>query len=151
MRSVILDTNLLLLLVVGETDRKMIGRHKRLRAYQEEDFDWVQNAVKVSKGLVFCPNIVTETSNLVRYAPTSDAALVAQALKVILEQFPEHYVPSQQAATRTEYTRLGVTDAVLLALAETHATLVTDDLDLALAAAYAGADVINYNHIRDHR
>ncbi len=151
MKSVILDTNLLLLLVVGETDRKMIGRHKRLTAYQDEDFVWVRRLISSSQGLLFCPNIVSETSNLIRYAPKSDAVAIAYVLKAMLEQFPEQYLPSQDATRRVEYDRLGITDAVLLVLAENNARLVTDDLDLALAAAYAEADVINYNHIRDNR
>jgi len=39
MRSVLLDTNLLLLLTVGMLDRKLIGKHKRTQEFTEEDFD----------------------------------------------------------------------------------------------------------------
>jgi hypothetical protein len=38
-QTLILDTNLLVLLVVGMTSRAYISRHKRLRAFLESDFD----------------------------------------------------------------------------------------------------------------
>jgi len=141
----------LLLLAVGETDPGMIGRHKRLQIYELADFKWIQGAVSASAGLLLCPNVVSETSNMVRYTNAADAARIAIVLKAIVEQFPENYLSSRVAVGSHVYHRLGVTDAVLLEIAEAGAVLITDDLDLALAAAYAGTDVINYNHIRDNR
>ncbi len=37
--SLIIDANLLVLFVVGATDRNLIARHKRLKAFSLEDFD----------------------------------------------------------------------------------------------------------------
>jgi hypothetical protein len=37
--GVVLDTNLLVLLVVGSVPRNYIGRHKRLSQYSEADFE----------------------------------------------------------------------------------------------------------------
>ena len=34
-----IDTNLLVLLVVGETDKALISKHRRTRAYRVEDYD----------------------------------------------------------------------------------------------------------------
>ena len=36
---VILDTNLLVLLIVGNTSKSLINSHKRLKDYSEDDFD----------------------------------------------------------------------------------------------------------------
>ncbi|MFD1253853.1 hypothetical protein DEVEQU_01683 [Devosia equisanguinis] len=150
-KPVILDTNLLLLLVVGETDKAMVDRHRRLQIYTLEDFVWVRQQVNASAGLILCPNIITETSNLIRYSSNRDAIAIAELFKIVVGQFDETYVPSTSAVQRQEHGRLGVTDSVLLILANSMAQLITDDLDLALAADRAGADVINYNHIRDNR
>ena len=34
-----IDANLLVLMVVGRTQRTLIGRHRRLREYSESDYD----------------------------------------------------------------------------------------------------------------
>jgi hypothetical protein len=52
---------------------------------------------------------------------------------------------------RTEYRRLGLADAALLCVADSGATILTDDVDLYLAAVRAGLKAINYNHIREMR
>lgn len=150
-RPVILDTNLLLLLVVGETDRSLIGKHRRLQAYEEVDFDWLRATLRAPRALLLCPNVVSETSNLVRYIYPAAAQRVAVTLAVLLQQTTETYIQSVLAAAESAYARLGVTDAVLIMLSRTDATLVTDDLDLALAAQRVGADVVNYTHVRAAR
>lgn len=51
--------------------------------------------------------------------------------------------------TDADYARLGLTDAVLLMLAERSAMLMSADLSLCLAAEQRGARAINYSHLRD--
>jgi hypothetical protein len=150
-KPVVLDTNLLLLLSVGETDRSLIGKHKRLQAYEQVDFDDLLDIVSRSGGLLLCPNVVSETSNFVRHIHQQAAIQISHTLKVIVERFSERFIESRQAVANAAYLRLGVTDAVLLTLASTDAVLVTDDLDLAVAADRSGADVINYSHVRQAR
>ena len=149
MPNLLIDTNLLLLLVVGSTDRSYVSRHKRLQAYSLEDYDKVMSIVSGYSGLVTCPNVWTETSNLVRYAPEPIRSRSSETLKTLIGRSTETYVESRRAATRREYSQLGLTDAVLLVLAESGSTLLTDDLDVYLAAGKAGHTAINYNHLRD--
>ncbi|MCS6759767.1 MAG: hypothetical protein MO852_13075 [Candidatus Devosia euplotis] len=149
--TVILDANLLLLLLVGETDRSLIAKHRRLQAYQEVDFDWLRTILRAPCELLLCPNMISDTSNLVRYIYPVAAERVAATLALLLQQSTEKYVQSVLAAEESAYARLGVTDAVLIMLSKTNATLVTEDLDLALAAERIGSDVVNYNYVRAAR
>lgn len=149
MPDLLIDTNLLLLLVVGSTDRSYVARHKRLQAYGLEDFDKLVALASGYSRLVTCPNVLSETSNLVRYAPPPVSTRAAETLKLLLGRFGEVYVESSRATSRDEYRRLGLTDAVLLELAASGSTLLTDDLILYLAAERAGHKAINYNHLRD--
>ena len=64
-RSIILDTNLLLLLVVGSTDRRYISAHKNL-AFEEEDSDILVGILSQTPSIILTPNTLTETSNLAR-------------------------------------------------------------------------------------
>lgn len=60
MVSVILDTNLLVLLVVGMTNRAFIGKHKRTRAYTEEDYDLLCLLLEQYQQIITTPSILTE-------------------------------------------------------------------------------------------
>ena len=62
--AVILDSNLLVLLVVGTTSRSYIGKHKRLRAYTDRDFVLLLEVLSAAQRIIVTPNTVTETSNL---------------------------------------------------------------------------------------
>lgn len=146
----ILDTNLLALLVVGLTDRKYISRHKRLQIFDETDFDIIAELVD-GRGCLLTPNVVSETSNLIRYVADPMRSQVAVILARLVNGYDEKFVPSKTAVAHKDYIRLGATDAVLLELAQTGATLITDDLALYLAAVHAGLDAVNYNHIREAR
>lgn len=150
--KILLDSNLALLLVVGLTDRSFVGRHKRLTVYSEEDFDHLVSILDQSSKIEFCPNVWSETSNLVRYAPMGIRAAVSRTLASLIETVTENYVESREASKRSEFSALGLTDSVLLYLAERGGTLLTADLDLYLAAQRAGyRTAVNFNHLREAR
>lgn len=65
-RPLLLDTNLLVLLAVGLADPEKITSHKRLQKYDPVDFENLTTLVESSAKLILCPNIATETSNLIR-------------------------------------------------------------------------------------
>jgi len=151
MPKVLVDTNLLLLLAVGITDRSYVARHRRLSAFDLKDFDTVYELVDSFAGIASCPNIWSETSNLIRYVSEPMSGQIATTLKSLVERSEEFYTESRQALRRREYHRLGVTDAVLLEMARTGHVLLTDDFPVYYAAANAGYQAINYNHIREER
>ncbi len=150
-RPIVIDANVCVLLVFGLTNPSYIARNKRLAAFDEIDFDIVNRIVSSHSGVIFTPNVVTETSNLVRYAAEPYRTEASKTLAVIVQASKESYIRSHIAVEVPEYHRLGVTDCVLLLLTRSNGTLLTTDLDLYLAAARAELPVINYNHIREAR
>ena len=65
--TVIIDTNLFGLLVVGTASRKYIGLHKRLNNFSEFHFDLLGLLLLNYDEVIFLPQIVAETSNLIGY------------------------------------------------------------------------------------
>jgi hypothetical protein len=65
-RDVSIDSNLLLLLIVGSTSRAYITKHQRLKAYTAEDFDKLASVIGCYDKIVLLPHTLTETSNLLR-------------------------------------------------------------------------------------
>ena len=64
MATVAVDTNLLLLLIVGSTRKDFICRHKRLKSYTERDFELIAQTLRNVDVIISTPNVMTEVSNL---------------------------------------------------------------------------------------
>ena len=65
-KSLLIDANLLVLLVVGVTDPKEIGKHKRARGYTLEDFNLLRAELENYQELWVTSQAVAECSNLIR-------------------------------------------------------------------------------------
>ena len=147
-RGVLVDTNILLLFVVGAFDRELIPRFKRTSHFAPEDYDLLARLLRVFHRTITTPNVLTEVSNLTAQlgepAKTGCMRLLAQGIALL----DEHYVASAEAAPTALFPRLGLTDAGILLLAGGESLVLTDDLELFVALAKAGVDAINFNHVR---
>jgi hypothetical protein len=145
---IVLDTVLLILLVVGATNPALIARHKRLRAYTAEDFVLLQNVLMQSSGVVVTPNILSETSNLLSHIDEPARSEAFLTFGRFIQENSEQFVSSRTAVQESEFIRLGLTDVVSLVTTQPPHHLLTDDLDLYLAALNRGREASNFNHIR---
>ncbi len=146
--SLIIDANLLVLFVVGTTNRKLVAKHKRLNAFSLDDFDLLCRLVESSPAALVTPNVLTEASNLLGYIAEPARTRVFETFRTIVLSTPEEYVPSRIAAQTKEFLRLGLTDAGLIEACDTSRTILTTDLDLYLSALKRGVSAINFNHLR---
>jgi hypothetical protein len=146
----ILDTNLLLLLIVGTTCPSYIKKHKRLRAYSQDDFILLEKLISRASKIIITPNTLTETSNLARHISDPAKTHISKVFRAAIIDTDEIYLPSKIVVEEDEFFRLGLTDCILLhhASGGSH-TLLTADLDLYLAAACRGYTAVNFNHCRE--
>lgn len=151
MRSIVLDANLLVLLVVGLADRSLIPRHKRTRTFEPADFDLLTKILAGYEQIVVTPNVMTEASNLASQTAEPGLTAVRQRLGALASVQREEYCPSARAVQHTHFLRLGLTDCALLDLIGSETPLLTTDLDLYLAAANANRNATNFNHLRQSR
>src|SRR3954449_6583322 len=114
MASVVLDSNLLLLLVVGITDRTYIKKHRRLQAYNEDDFDLLCRLIAPMSAIIVTPNILTEASNFAQQIADPARTRIATAFAILLDKLDEQYVASKQAAAQREFPCLWLTDSGIL-------------------------------------
>jgi hypothetical protein len=149
MPAVILDSNLLLLLVVGLADRTYIGKHRRLQAYSEADFELLRQLIAPMSAIVVTPNILTETSNFAQQIAEPARTRIAIVFATLLEKLEEQYVASRQAAAQLEFPRLWLTDSGILDQMTEERVLLTADLSLYLAAERRGYKAVNFNYHRD--
>jgi predicted nucleic acid-binding protein len=147
--SLILDTPLLVLFVVGAASREYISRHKKLTEFTSEDYDALIGLISNVQSVLVTPNTLTETSNLAAYIAEPARGEVFRILRAVIANSDEIYIPSRTAVQRREFVRLGLTDAALIEVASQEAAILTTDLNLYLAAQAAGTPAINFNHMRD--
>jgi hypothetical protein len=145
----LIDTNLLVLFIVGTAAKEYIAKHKKLTAFTIEDYDMLFRIISGASEVLVTPNTLTETSNLAAYIGEPARSKVLDVLRAVSRDSQERYVPSSAAAQCNEFIRLGLADAALLEIAAKDVTLLTTDFDLYNAALKKGAKTFNFNHLRD--
>lgn len=150
METIVLDTNLLILFVVGQASRRYIDKHKCLKAFTCGDYDLLKSILSQASSIRFTPNTLTETSNLLKRIDEPARSEIFRKFAEMIDRFDETYVESRIGARQTEFVRLGLTDSILLLLSGNPSlVLVTADLGLYLAAAGRRLNVVNFNHHRE--
>ncbi len=142
---IILNSQLLLLLIVGTASRTYIAKHRRLQDYSEADFALLVNVISSAPAIVLTPNTLTETSNLAKFIAEPARSHISELFRIITKAADERYFESSRAVDKAEFSRLGLTDAALLGLTDESHTLVTADLDLYLAAVSQDLNALYFN------
>lgn len=144
------DANLLVLFTVGRVNEDIISKHKRLQAYSSEDFELLISLVAPTQRLLVTPNTLTEASNLLAQHGEPERSDLLEGLRFLIEESEEIVVASAVAASRSEFSRLGLADAALLEAATVETPVLTVDLGLYLAAAEKEPDsAVNFTALRD--
>ena len=145
-----MDSNLLLLLVVGSASVTYIEKHKRLSGtYSQEDFLTLGKIISEFSDIVSIPHTLTEVSNLGRQIDNPARRLILAGLKEFISTTLESNIPSILGTRRSEFESFGLTVSVLLHLCTLTLngivpTLVTVDTALANAALSLGYSVIDF-------
>jgi hypothetical protein len=143
-KAIVIDTNLLLLLIVGLTSPEYIKRHRRLKHdYTSDHFHLLQNWVNQAPKILCTTHILTETSNLIRQVSDPMCSEIMTTFKEFIQSAEEPVIPAKEAARSMNFTRLGLTDAALLSLDPRAVRLLTVDHDLRVACSGRGFEVIN--------
>ena len=149
MRFAAIDTNLLLILIVGHVSIPHIKKHKRLRGYGPQDYDLLVNVLEKFQDLRVVTHAMAEVSNLLVYGvhePLRSRFLAA--LKVLVESGIEHHIPSDAAAGHPDFLRVGLTDAAWLESLDSETFLLTDDALLLHAALSRDLQAVRFSDLR---
>lgn len=142
--SYFVDTNLLILLVVGNVDSDHIQRHNRTRSYTVDDYKKLSQILADVKQILVTPNILTETNNLLG----DDERMVEMLKKLIHTSYiKEIYVKSRMVIERDEFAWLGLTDCGLLMVITPETPLLSDDFDLTRTALKLNSRTAIHFHI----
>lgn len=129
MKGVVVDTNVLLLLIVGSYDSRCISEHRRLGStYNPSDYDKLIRFLGHFDRLVCVPGALTEISNLISDNNDPVSVGIKQRFMIFVREALEIYTPSAQLVDRAEFFWLGLSDtAQLHAAKEQNFVLLTAD------------------------
>lgn len=146
----LLDTNLLLLYLIGGKDPKLLEGSRRLNAYTQEDFDLLVEFIEVNgfTQLVSTPHILTEASNLIGIEHDLLKTLGREAIKEYVQHCDEITHHACMLVEEPGFSRLGLTDVAIKIASRLPAFVITADFLLYVHLAEEGVDVVNFNHIR---
>ena len=148
--GLLIDTNLLVGLVVGSMDRKLIATNRAaIRPLTEEDFDLLIAFANRFKHLITTPHILTELSNLTGKLPSHLHKNVRMVIKrLVLRRTIEENVSAAMVVEHDLFSRFGMADTAIHLIAPNKYLVLTDEFALAQTLGNRGVDVVNFNHIR---
>jgi hypothetical protein len=137
--GILVDTNLMILWMVGRSNRRGIERHKRTAAFTSDDYDRLDQFIGEFHRIVTTPHVLTEISNLIPE--------LAGALKSWVGQAHELWNQSIAIVEDPCFLPFGLADAAISAAAQNF-LVITSDAALCAALQRHGRDAINFNHLR---
>jgi predicted nucleic acid-binding protein len=148
-RGLLIDTNLIVLLIVGAVNRDRIPRFKRTTAYTAADWDLLAGIVEQVPRRYTLPHILAEVSALTDLkGPELDSArAILHNTITLMDELP---FASADACASPYYRRLGLTDAAIVMVARQQGcSVLTNDSGLYTALSEEGASVVKFDHLRD--
>lgn len=141
--GLLIDTNILLLHLIGRFAPARIGSWKRIEQFTVEDFRLLSALIGRFERLITTPHILTEVGN---FAPAAYLSTFARDLIV----FDEVFVPSADLASTGDVAGLGLTDAAIARCAREGVLIVTEDFEMSQRLLRRGQYVLNFNHLRTY-
>lgn len=149
-KGLLVDTNVLLLLLIGSLDSKLIRNFKITanQGFDEADFNLLRSFVGKFQSIITTPHILTEVSNHADKIKGDIRKRIFGKLVSLIGQLDECSESSKALAKSDAFVRFGLTDTAISSLASKNFLVLTVDFPLAGYLKKKNVDVINFNHLR---
>lgn len=147
----LIDTNSLLIFIVGLINPKLINTHKRTSIYEEQDFYDLASVINDTKSLVILPNVWTEVDNLLNNFNKGYKVKYVKQVTVPIKSTSEKFLESKIAIESSAFYDLGITDSLLLECSKKCELLITSDSMLSDYALANGIKIYDLVKNRNKR
>jgi len=149
---ILIDTNSLLVLMIGLIDIRQVKTHPRLSIYDEDDyFNDLLSLIPDFRSLVVLPNVWTEVDNLLNNFQGYLKDRYVFEIKNLIKKSTEKYLETIQATEDYAFYDLGITDSLLLNYAAQCEMLITSDSKLSDYAISRGIKVYDLVQEKNRR
>ena len=151
-KMILIDSNCLLVLLLGMIDPNLIDTHSKTSIYEKKDFYDLMSFIGDIKSLVVLPNIFTEVDNLLnKNFKGNQKYLYIKSIIELMLNSKEEYLKSVLIRDKTSFYDLGLTDSLILELAKQNNLLITDDSQLSDYARANSIEVYDMKYLRNQR
>lgn len=148
-KTLVLDINLIVLLVVGTAGVKYLKTHKAItKLFIKGDFEVLQDAIQRSSGIRVTPHTLAEASNFLRQIADPYKSEIGMVFQLLIKNLAEIYVTSVTASNRTEFFRHGLADMTALELVQGNDVLFSTDGRLCAEARSSGKIAVTFSQYR---
>lgn len=148
---VLIDSNSLLVLILGLMNPDLINTHSKTSIYEEEDFYNLLSAIKSIESIVVLPNIWTEVDNLLNKFSGNYKDLYVQKVIETMKCTSEKYLESHSIENNYAFYDLGLSDTLILECAKDCEMLITSDSMLSDYARASGITVYDMKALKNER
>ena len=150
-KSLLLDSNLLLVLLVGSLGRSVFTNFKRVNHFSYSDYEFLVDFTAEFTRLLTTPHILTEVNGLANQLPNwikpEWSARFAEFLLLGSNSaLVERSIAAHELALMPEFSQYGLTDSAVSKLAE-DTLVVTEDYRLSGALRSRQLPVLNFRDL----
>ncbi len=149
-KGVLVDTNLLLLLLVGSIDPKHLARFKPTanRAFTPSDYELLCWMIGQFPKIFTTPHVLTEVSNFSKQEKGKIGKLLVNEIISLSRRAHEFYEESRKLVVKDGFREFGLTDTAISNLPSNRFLVLTVDFPLSGWLEKRGIDVVNFNRFR---
>lgn len=148
---ILVDSNALIVLLLGLIDPKLLKTHKTTSIYDEDDFFDLLYVIGDLNRILVLPNIWTEVDNLLNTFGGNYKYQYTQKITEIIKTTSEKYIKSKTGSECESFFDLGLTDSLVLEQAKSCKLLITSDSKLSDYAIASGIKVYDLVKIKNEK
>lgn len=148
---ILIDSNALLVLILGLMNPALINKHKKTSIYDDEDFQNLLIMIEELENIVVLPNVWTEVDNLLNGFSGDYKNVYIETLIQTIKKTTEKYLESSQVEYSYALYDLGLTDTLILRHAKECNLLITSDSALSDFARSEGIEVYDMKEMANER
>ena len=142
-KGIFVDSELLILYIVGSTNHRLLGNTKITSNFDENDFILVTEVLDAFKHRITSPHILTEVSDLL-----GETNEFHHTLQKFIEFADEKNLPSIEIAKGDSFLKLGLADSAIIEISKDSYLVFTDDQDLYGYLANIGIDAVKFSLLK---
>lgn len=142
-KGILVDTNLLLLYLVGSYDIEQIRDFKRTSHFNTDDFSNAQEFIELFEVKIATPHILTEVCDFMgnRYE-------FLEMLQLYVNISEEEFISSKEVCKEPNFIKFGLADMATLEIAKDSYLVFTDDKPLFGYLTNLGIDAVNLDQVK---
>jgi hypothetical protein len=142
-KGLLIDTNILLLYIVGSIDISLIRDFKRTANFSENDFERISKFIDYFDLKITTPHVLTEASDFI-----DNRQHLQAVLKVYIENTKEIFLESLDLSKKDAFLKFGLADTSVTYTARDNYLILTDDRPLYGFLINSQIDAVNLDQIR---